>query len=259
MRVSLIFAFISALILHSVLAFVELNAFKIPVSTEISPKTLTMDIVVPQSVKKTSKDKYPLIAVRETIKKKRIPAKVKQKQVIEPKAARKKTVQTKISPATEVIPEKHETVDGCLDENPPETKKKEDDFFEEDVFVPDMVDIPRALPEVEDTSQRVTQENVSVSSSAIPIADAHPIYKSNTTPPYPLLARKRGYQGTVFLEVLVGINGKAISIKVARSSGYSILDKAAIKGVSGWLFHPAKRGDELIEMWVKIPVRFTLN
>jgi protein TonB len=57
----------------------------------------------------------------------------------------------------------------------------------------------------------------------------------------------------------VSKDGKAASIQLSRSSGYNILDRAAIRGVRGWLFYPAKRGDELIEMWVKIPIRFTLN
>jgi protein TonB len=73
------------------------------------------------------------------------------------------------------------------------------------------------------------------------------------------LARKRGYQGTVLLEVLVSTDGKAASIRLSRSSGYSILDRAAITGVRDWLFYPAKRGDEVFEMWVTIPIRFTLN
>ena len=141
----------------------------------------------------------------------------------------------------------------------PRDKKRQDDFFDEEAFVPDMVDIPRAIPNIHTMSHKEKKKDVSGSLSAIPLTYAHPIYKRNISPPYPLLARKRGYQGTVLLEVLVGIDGKAASIKLSRSSGYSILDRAAIKGVRDWLFYPAKRGDDLFEMWVKIPIRFTLN
>ena len=251
---SLIIAFLCALILHSVVALVELSAFKRPLSVKISPKTLIMNIVVPQPIKKPSIDKDPSIVVKKPLVKKRITKKVK------PKVARIKKVQPERSVMKETLPERKETIDDFSPADFPAIKKKEDIFFKEDtVFIPDMVDIPRASPTIKDTPHKVKKEDISGSLSAIPITYAIPIYKSNISPLYPLLARKRGYQGTVLLEVLVSKDGKAASIRLARSSGYETLDRAAIKEVRNWLFHPAKRGDELIEMWVKIPIRFTLN
>lgn len=258
---SLIIAFLCALILHSVVALVELSAFKRPLSVKISPKTLTMNIVVPQPVKKFSLGKNPSLAVKKPIVKKRMTEeKAKPKQRVTPKVARIKKVQPERSVMKETLPERKETIDDLSPADFPEIKKKEDIFFKEDtVFIPDMVDIPRASPNIKDTPHKVKKEDISSSLSAIPITYAIPIYKSNISPPYPLLARKRGYQGTVLLNVLVSKDGKAASIRLARSSGYKILDRAAIKGVRDWLFYPAKRGDELFEMWVKIPIRFTLN
>jgi len=258
---SLIFAFLCALILHSVVALVELDAFKRPLSVKISPKTLTMNIVAPQPIKKPSIDKVPSIAVKKPIAKKRmVKEKVKPKKRITPKVARIKKIQLDRSVMKETLPEKGKTLSDLSPTDFPTDKKKEDDFFEEDtVFIPDMVDIPRASPNIKDTPHKVKKEDISGSLSAIPITYAIPIYKSNISPLYPLLARKRGYQGTVLLEVLVSKDGKAASIQLSRSSGYKILDRAAIQGVRGWLFYPAKRGDELFEMWVKIPIRFTLN
>jgi len=40
------------------------------------------------------------------------------------------------------------------------------------------------------------------------VIEAVPLYKVNPPPEYPRLARKRGYQGTVVLDVLVDQNGK---------------------------------------------------
>jgi protein TonB len=122
-----------------------------------------------------------------------------------------------------------------------------------------MVDIPHALPNMNTTPHTLKKDEVPGVVTSVPVTYAHPIYKHNISPPYPLLARKRGYQGTVLLEVLVSTDGKAASIQLRKSSGYSMLDKAAIKGVREWLFYPAKRGDEVFEMWVTIPIRFTLN
>jgi len=251
---SLIFAFLCALILHSVVALVELGAFKRPLSVKVPLKNLTMNIVVPQPIKKPSIDKGPSIVVKKPLVKKRITKKVK------PKVERKKSVQPDRSVMKESLSEKDKTLSDLSPVNFPQDKKKEDDFFEEDtVFIPDMVDIPQALPNKKDTPREVKKDEVSDLLSDIPITYVHPIYKHNISPPYPLLARKRGYQGTVLLEVLVSKDGKAASIQLSRSSGYNILDRAAIKGVRDWLFYPAKRGDELFEMWVKIPIRFTLN
>jgi len=258
---SLIFAFLCALILHSLLGLVELSAFKRPLSVKISPKTLIMNIVAPQPIKKPSIDKNPSIAVKKPLVKKRmVKEKVKPKKRITPKVDMIKKIQPERSVMKETLPEKDKTLSDLSPVNFPADKKKEDDFFEEDtVFIPDMVDIPQALPNIKDTPREVKKDEVSDLLSDIPITYAHPIYKRNISPPYPLLARKRGYQGTVLLEVLVSKDGKAASIQLSRSSGYNILDRAAIKGVRGWLFYPAKRGDELFEMWVKIPIRFTLN
>jgi len=258
---SLIFAFLCALILHSVVALVELSAFKRPLSVKVSPKTLIMNIVALRPVKKTPIIKNSLIAVKKPIVKKRmVKEKVKTKKSVTPKVDMVKMIQLDRSVMKESLPEKDKILSDLSPANFPADKKKEDDLFEEDtVFIPDMVDIPRSSPNIKDTPHKVKKEDISGSLSAIPITYAIPIYKSNISPLYPLLARKKGYQGTVLLDVLVSKEGKATSIYLSKSSGCKILDRAAIKGVRDWLFYPAKRGDELFEMWVKIPIRFTLN
>ena len=47
------------------------------------------------------------------------------------------------------------------------------------------------------------------------------------TPPYPAVARSRGMQGTVYLSITFGADSRVTSATVARSSGYSELDRAA--------------------------------
>ena len=258
---SLIFAFLCALILHSVAALMELDAFKSPLSVKVPLKNLTMHIVAPQPIKKPSIDKKPSTVVKKPrIKKRMVKEKVKPKKRIMPKVDMIKKIQPEKSVVKETLPEKDKTLADLSPISFPQEMKNQDDFIEEDtVFILDMVDIPRASPNIKDMPHKVKKQDISGSLSAIPITYAIPIYKSNISPLYPLLARKRGYQGTVLLDVLVSKDGKAASIQVARSSGYKILDKAAIKGVKSWLFCPAKRGDELFEMWVKIPIRFQLK
>ncbi len=45
---------------------------------------------------------------------------------------------------------------------------------------------------------------------------------------YPPLARERGWQGKVVLSLRIDGNGKISRLKVARSSGYPVLDRAAL-------------------------------
>lgn len=96
-------------------------------------------------------------------------------------------------------------------------------------------------------------------SSIQTIMEARPIYRINPPPSYPNIARKRGYQGNVILEVLINKQGKVIDLRVFSTSGYSILDKTAIGSVKKWLFEPGMRGSDKIEMWVRVPIRFELN
>jgi len=92
-----------------------------------------------------------------------------------------------------------------------------------------------------------------------PLIDAIPVYRENPAPRYPRMAKRRGYEGTVLLEVFVNREGKVKELRIFHSSGYPVLDKAALSSVKKWVFESGKRGDESIEMWVKIPVRFRLK
>jgi TonB family protein len=89
--------------------------------------------------------------------------------------------------------------------------------------------------------------------------EAEPDYLANPRPQYPMLARKRGYQGVVVLNVLVDQTGMVADLNVGSSSGYTILDRAAFRSVKKWIFHPGMRGNQPVAMWVRIPVRFQLN
>lgn len=91
------------------------------------------------------------------------------------------------------------------------------------------------------------------------IREAIPLYRDNPPPRYPRIARRRGYEGTVVLEVLVNTEGKVADYRIIRSCGHSVLDKAAVKSIRNWLFEPGMRGDKKMEMWVKVPIRFELK
>ncbi len=78
-------------------------------------------------------------------------------------------------------------------------------------------------------------------------------------PVYPLLARRRGLQGRVVLLVTVMPDGRVGRIVVAGSSGYRILDGAAVRAIRQWRFRPALREGVRIRSEIRIPVRFSLR
>jgi len=91
------------------------------------------------------------------------------------------------------------------------------------------------------------------------LKEAIPIYKSNPAPDYPAVARRRGYEGTVILDVLVNRSGRVADLRLFQSSGHASLDQTALSSVKGWVFDPARKGQETVEMWVRIPVCFRLR
>lgn len=88
---------------------------------------------------------------------------------------------------------------------------------------------------------------------------AIPIYKQNQHPSYPEIARRRGYEGEILMNVLVDAKGLVADIKIVHSSGHLSLDKAALQSVKGWLFTPAIEGGRPVAMWVDVPIRFQLK
>lgn len=91
------------------------------------------------------------------------------------------------------------------------------------------------------------------------IQSSVPRYDINPTPNYPRVAKRRGYEGTVVLEVLVTPEGRVGQIRVGQSSGHTILDRQALATVGKWVFTPALRGSEAVEMWVDVPIEFELK
>ncbi len=78
-------------------------------------------------------------------------------------------------------------------------------------------------------------------------------------PVYPLIARKMGYEGCVLLEIEVLIDGSVGDVRVIESSGYEVLDKAAVTEAKKWRFVPAKINGNPIKCVVRKKVEFKLK
>lgn len=91
-----------------------------------------------------------------------------------------------------------------------------------------------------------------------PSSDAE--YLHNPEPDYPLIARRRGWQGLTLLEVTVSVEGRPLSVRIKKSSGHDALDNAALATVKGFYrFAPASRNGEKVEATVDVPIRFSLR
>src|SRR5574337_12089 len=82
---------------------------------------------------------------------------------------------------------------------------------------------------------------------------------NNPAPPYPRLARSLGQEGRVLLDVYILADGSVGQIRLHHSSGYPLLDQAAIAAVRGWHYIPAKRGGVPIPYWYLQPIDFELQ
>jgi len=91
------------------------------------------------------------------------------------------------------------------------------------------------------------------------IVYARPRYKENPVPHYPKIARRRGYEGKTLLRVKVLENGKAGKIEIEESSGFKVLDTAALNSVRDWTFVPGKIDGKITEQWIRVPIRFILK
>jgi protein TonB len=83
--------------------------------------------------------------------------------------------------------------------------------------------------------------------------------RSNPKPRYPERARAEGREGTALLRVTVLPTGKVGEALIERSSGHSDLDQSAVEAVSKWIFLPARRGENPVASFVRIPVTFAID
>lgn len=79
----------------------------------------------------------------------------------------------------------------------------------------------------------------------------------NPSPDYSEEARKAKYQGTVVLWLIVDSNGKPRDVRVARSLGMG-LDQKAIEAVRQWKFQPAMKDGTPVAVQINVEVNFHL-
>jgi periplasmic protein TonB len=82
-----------------------------------------------------------------------------------------------------------------------------------------------------------------------------PVYAPD--PDYSEEARKAKFQGTVVLWMVVGPDGRPRDIRVARSAGMG-LDEKALEAVRTWRFEPGRKDGQPVAVQVNVEVSFRL-
>lgn len=123
---------------------------------------------------------------------------------------------------------------------------------------------PEPVPADEPAIKEVAPPEPQNASPPSPVQlDAEPDYRAdylnNPRPPYPMVARRMGYNGKVILNVEVLAEGKAGQVLLHKSCGYEILDNAALQTVKTWKFSPAKRFGQPVTQWFLVPIKFSLE
>jgi len=134
------------------------------------------------------------------------------------------------------------------------------------------IDIPRIDPPMVMATPEIPLAPVVITSAPVPARQAvasAPAPASSITdggdlgtqmvagkpPRYPIESRRKREQGTVLLALTVGRDGCVENIRIARSSGFDRLDKAALDAVKRWRWRPTLRDGEpvLVKGVVEIP------
>ena len=87
--------------------------------------------------------------------------------------------------------------------------------------------------------------------------EERPTLINQVVPEYPREARAARVEGSVFLKVLIGSDGKVEQVDVL--SGEGLLRRPAKEAAYRLVFRPAYQNDKAVKVWMVIPVEFRLN
>jgi len=79
------------------------------------------------------------------------------------------------------------------------------------------------------------------------------------TPEYPRLAKDAGITGTTWVNVLLNEEGSVMDAIIAKSSGTTSLDDAALQAARKCKFKPGIQNGRPVKCWVTFPIEFKLD
>jgi protein TonB len=123
----------------------------------------------------------------------------------------------------------------------------------------EQVAAPQPTPEPGRIEKKPTPQRPTPVAAAKTANVPQPVVIRNTPPIYPETARRAGWEGRVTVRVEVSADGLPMSVALQKSSGYGVLDQAALRAVKTWRFQPRTIGGVAMAGTVDVPVNFTLS
>jgi TonB family protein len=90
-----------------------------------------------------------------------------------------------------------------------------------------------------------------------PLALPVPVDRETSPFVYPEEMWDEGVEGQAIVMVHVSQAGDVDSVYIRNTSGYEALDSAAVQGARTLRFEPGRRGADPVDVWVRLPVRFS--
>ena len=73
------------------------------------------------------------------------------------------------------------------------------------------------------------------------------------------MLRNAGVGGTVVVWFFVSEEGQVLDRRVARSSGHTQLDEAALQVADIFRFSPALNREKIVKVWIQLPIGFEVQ
>ena len=76
---------------------------------------------------------------------------------------------------------------------------------------------------------------------------------------YPPILRDAGIGGTVVVWFFVSEEGRVLDRRVSESSGHVPLDEASLKVADVFRFTPALNREQIVQVWIQLPITFQVQ
>ena len=86
-----------------------------------------------------------------------------------------------------------------------------------------------------------------------------PEVEAALTREYPSILRDAGIGGQVIVWFFISEDGRVLDRRVSQSSGHADLDEAALRVADVFEFSPALNRDQVVRVWIQLPIRFQVQ
>ncbi len=116
--------------------------------------------------------------------------------------------------------------------------------------------VAQSMEALADPAPRTLPRSSTSTPPAIAGLEQGPDFAGNPPPEFPELARQNGWYGTVLLKLWIDEEGRVTEVRVEKSSGYGVLDAAAVNAVKRWRGRPARHNARPVATEELLPVVF---